>query len=98
MNHCLKYRKSIDEIKTKSVRGGLGSVWRKPVYCPDGLRYRGGASLIQAFMWNVGTCRAGVLPQASAEVCRQPGNTGKATSREIQGRKYRYTLQGRTNS
>ena len=29
-------------------------------YWPDGLRHEDGVNLIQAFMWNVGTCRSDV--------------------------------------
>ena len=26
------------------------------MYCSDGVRHRGGVTLVQAFEWNVGTC------------------------------------------
>jgi len=29
-----------------------------PVYCLGGIRHKGGANLIQAFVGNVGTCRS----------------------------------------
>ena len=35
-----------------------GRAWRVPVYWPGGLRHTGGASLVQAFMRNSGTCRS----------------------------------------
>ena len=35
-----------------------GQVWRIPAYWPDDLRHEDGVNLIQAFMWNVGTCRS----------------------------------------
>ena len=28
-----------------------------PVYCLGGIRHKGSANLIQALVWNVGTCR-----------------------------------------
>ena len=34
-----------------------GEVWEIPVYCPDGVRHEGGVTLLQALVWNVGTCR-----------------------------------------
>jgi hypothetical protein len=34
-----------------------GLVQEKPVYCLDGVRHKGSANLIQALVWNVGTCR-----------------------------------------
>ena len=34
-----------------------GRVQRGPAYCLGGIRHKGGASLIQALVWNVGTGR-----------------------------------------
>lgn len=34
-----------------------GEVWGEPVYCPDGVRHVGGASLAWALARNVRTCR-----------------------------------------
>jgi len=34
-----------------------GQVQREPAYCLGGIRHKGGASLIQALVWNVGTGR-----------------------------------------
>jgi hypothetical protein len=31
-------------------------VREKPVYCPGGVRHKGGMTLIQAFVWNMGSC------------------------------------------
>lgn len=41
-----------------SKPGGVvdhGRVWRKPVYCPDGDRHKGGVNVTPAFVRNVGT-------------------------------------------
>ena len=38
-----------------------------PVYRPGGIRYGGGANLIQAFMYNVGTCRSDVKGEIQVE-------------------------------
>jgi len=35
----------------------------EPVYCLGGVRHKGGVNLIQALVWNVGTCR----PDAKGE-------------------------------
>jgi hypothetical protein len=35
-----------------------GQVQMIPAYRLNGIRYGGGANLIQAFMYNVGTCRS----------------------------------------
>jgi hypothetical protein len=45
-----------------------------PAYCLDGVRHAGGVNLIQAFVWNVGTCR----PDAKGET--QGGSTPKGES------------------
>ena len=36
----------------------------EPVYCLDGVRHKGGVNLIQAFAWNLGTCRPDVKGEA----------------------------------
>ena len=38
-----------------------------PVYCLGGIRYEGGVNLIQAFMYNVGTCRPDVKEEIHVE-------------------------------
>ena len=48
-------RKHKDAIETRSRALVWDEVWGIPVYCPDGGRHKGGASLVQAFMQNVGT-------------------------------------------
>ena len=52
-----KCRKRSDDIKTGVQllpRGGARGI---PVYCPGGVRHKGGASSVQALVWNVGTPR-----------------------------------------
>ena len=49
-------------------------VQRVPVYCLDGVRHAGGVNLIQALVWNVGTCR----PDAKGEA--QVGSTHEGES------------------
>lgn len=44
-----------DVIETGLLYRVRDRVWREPGYCPDGGRQKGGASLVQAFMRNVGT-------------------------------------------
>ena len=55
----MTYRNRLDGIKTGLRKYGPGRARGKPVYCPDGARYGGGASLAQALAWNVGTRRPG---------------------------------------
>ena len=38
-----------------------------PAYRLNGIRYGGGANLIQAFMWNVGTCRSDAKGEIQVE-------------------------------
>ena len=40
---------------------------RIPVYCLGGVRHRGGVNLIQALVWNVGTCRPDVKGEIQVE-------------------------------
>jgi hypothetical protein len=51
-------RKDTDVIETGLCYRVRDRVWGEPVYCPDGGRQKGGASLVQAFMRNVGTWRS----------------------------------------
>jgi len=49
--------KSGDVVKTVDSSRSAGGVRRIPAYCPGGVRHKDGMTLIQAFVWNVGTCR-----------------------------------------
>ena len=51
----LKHRNLLRRRQNRGLRGAPGSVWWKPVYWPDGVRCIGGVTLIQAFVWNLGT-------------------------------------------
>lgn len=56
MNH----RKRVESVGTVSEPGRVvspGRVHEKPVGCVGGIRHRGGVTLDQALVWNVGTCR-----------------------------------------
>ena len=50
-------RKSLDDVKTGGSFVIPGAVWEEPVYCPHGVRHRGGVTVLWASVWNVGTCR-----------------------------------------
>jgi len=60
-----------------------GQAQREPVYCLGGVRHTDGMNLIQAFVWNVGTCRPDVKGEAVVEVPRR--------------REYQSRSQGRNN-
>jgi len=60
-------RKVTDVIETGLLYRVRDRVWGKPVYCPDGGRQKGGASLVQAFMRNVGTWRSDVKGEVEVE-------------------------------
>jgi hypothetical protein len=47
---------SRDDVKTKDLSLFLGEVWKGTAICPGGVRHKGGGNLVQATMWNVGTC------------------------------------------
>jgi len=41
--------------QNRELTGSPGRICRKPAYCPDGVRYRGGVNVVQALVRNVGT-------------------------------------------
>ena len=53
----IKCRKRRNDVKTGKESLARDKPRRRPVYCLGGVRHRGGVTLIQAFVWNVGTCR-----------------------------------------
>ena len=38
------------------MQNDSGQAWEEPACCPGGIRRIGGASLVQAPTWNVGSC------------------------------------------
>jgi hypothetical protein len=60
-------RKVTDVIETGLRYQVRDRVWGKPFYCPDGGWQKGGASLVQAYMWNVGTWRSDVKGETQEE-------------------------------
>jgi len=63
-------KRTIDEVsKQTEMASKLGAIVTPglaqggPVYCLGGVRHKGGMTLIQAFAWNLGTCR----PDAKGE-------------------------------
>jgi hypothetical protein len=51
-------RKSLGDVKTGGSFVNPGGVWEEPVYCPHGVRHRGGVTVLWASVWNVGTCHS----------------------------------------
>ena len=57
-------KRTIDEVSkiemtSKRVASRTpGSVQEKPAYCLSGVRHKDGVTLIQALVWNAGTCRS----------------------------------------
>ena len=47
--------------------GTPGYVQGKPVYRLGGVRHKGGATLNQALVWNVGTCRSDAKGEIQVE-------------------------------
>ncbi len=72
-----KYRKLINRLQNREISVFSGQAWEEPDYCPSGVRYIGGASPIQAFVWNMGTCRldgskkSRRVKQAPKQVCSE---------------------------
>ena len=63
----LKYRKTWDGVKTELSQLARDKSRGQPVFCLGGVRYEGGVSMIQALVWNVGTCRLDVKGEIQAE-------------------------------
>ena len=65
--------------KDNDVRSGgfqtPGGIQGGPVYCLDGVRHKGSVNLIQALVWNVGTCR----PDAKGETQMGGPHKGEST-------------------
>jgi hypothetical protein len=57
-------RKGLDDVKTGGSLVTPGGVWEEPVYCPHGVRHEGSMTLLQASVWNVGTCRSDAKGEA----------------------------------
>ena len=64
MNRRGAVEKDTDAIETRSLFGVWDKVQRGPAYWLSGGRQRGGASLVQAFMRNVGTWRSDAKGEA----------------------------------
>ena len=64
-----------DAIETRRLFGAWDEAQRKPADWLGGGRQTGGASLVQAFVWNVGTWRSdakGVVQEVGASRTRVP--------------------------
>jgi len=56
----VNHRERVESVGTMSKLGRVvdpGPVQGESAACLDDIRHRGGVTLIQAFVWNVGTCR-----------------------------------------
>ena len=62
----MRCRKRMDDVKTGGSRYSRISSG-KPAYCLGGVRHKGGMTLIQALVWNVGTCRPDVKGETQVE-------------------------------
>jgi hypothetical protein len=51
-------RKRLGDVKTGGSFVNPGGVREEPVYCPHGVRHRGGVTVLWASVWNVGTGRS----------------------------------------
>ena len=53
-------RKRRNDVKTGGVSLPRDQSGRRTADCPDGIRHEGGVNLVQALVWNMGTCRLDV--------------------------------------
>jgi hypothetical protein len=61
---CRKQVTTTSKLEANTTPGGVQG---KPIYCLGGVRHKGGANLIQALVWNVGTCRSDVKGETQVE-------------------------------
>jgi hypothetical protein len=61
----------------------MGQVWRQPKRWLGGIRHRGGVKLIQAQVWNRGTCHVDVKGDFQSEI--------------LKGIEYQCNVQGRSH-
>ena len=62
----------------------------EPADCPSGVRHKSGVTLIQAFVWNVGTCR----PDAKGETQMGGPHKGESTDAGHRGGAVRSREEG----
>jgi hypothetical protein len=63
----IKCRKRRNDVKTGKESLARDKSRGRPVYCLGGVRHRGGVTLVQAFVRNVGTCRPDGKGEAQVE-------------------------------
>jgi len=63
----IKCRKRRNDVKTGKESLARDKPRGRPVYCLGGVRHRGGVTLVQAFVRNVGTCRPDGKGEAQVE-------------------------------
>ena len=66
--------------QNRGLAFGPGQAWQEPDDGPSGIRRRGGVTVFQAQIWNVGTCCL------DAKGANRAGNTGKVVSTEARRR------------
>ena len=67
----MRRRKRLNTIETRLRMYAWDEARKGPVYGPGGGRRRGGASLVQALVWNVGTRRFDVKGEIQGEIPRR---------------------------
>jgi hypothetical protein len=68
-------RKQKGDVETGGLSLSQEKVQREPAYCLDGVRHAGGVNLIQALVWNVGTCRPDAKGEAQVGSTHEGENT-----------------------
>jgi hypothetical protein len=78
----MKCRKNERDVETGIETLSREAGGREPVYGSTGVRHEGGVILIQAWVRNVGTCRADAKGDAQAGSTRKRLSTNAAHRRE----------------
>ena len=61
---CRKADRCCQNLGAGASQGGA---WRGPSYRPGGNRHKGGMTWMQAFVWNLGTCRSDAKGEIQVE-------------------------------
>ena len=83
-------RKVQDDVETRVNSLTWDKSGGRPDFCPDGIRHEGGVTLLQAFMWNAGTCR----PNAKGEIQVGGPYEGESTDAGHRGGAIRSRAEG----
>jgi hypothetical protein len=84
VNHCrgvVTYTIDVENGIRTSIPRAKG--WKRPAYCPTGVRHEGGVTLGRASIRNTGTCRSDVKGEIQAAVAARIRVPMRSTGAEM---------------